>query len=152
MKKESMFRCQKCRGESAPTRSLSFTQVHVGEDSFEAATTFQYLGDGIEECGSSVDATSSGITTSWKGLRQLLKNITNCGIWLRNWGNIFSSCIRTSLLYGCKTWAAPSEAMHRLTSADDGMICWICCVRIEQCIRTEEFQGKLGIIGVIEEI
>ena len=64
MNEESMFRCKKCRGESTPTRSLSFTQVHVFEDTFEAAPTFQYLGEGIGECGSCVDTTSSGINAA----------------------------------------------------------------------------------------
>ena len=93
MKKQSIF-----KGESAPTGSLNFTQVQVGEDTFEAVLTFQYLGDVIGESGSCVDA-----TTAWKSFRQLLPIIINRGISLKNWGNIFSSCIRKSLLYGCKT-------------------------------------------------
>ena len=98
MKKQSIF-----KGESAPTGSLNFTQVQVGEDTFEAVLTFQYLGDVIGESGSCVDATSARITTAWKSFRQLLPIIINRGISLKNWGNIFSSCIRKSLLYGCKT-------------------------------------------------
>ena len=43
-----MFRCKKCKGESAPTCSLNFTQVHAGEDIFEAVPTLQYLGDMLE--------------------------------------------------------------------------------------------------------
>ena len=54
-----MFRCKKCKGESAPTDSLNFIQVHVGEDTFEAVPTFQYLGDVIGESGGCVDATST---------------------------------------------------------------------------------------------
>ena len=53
-----MFRCYNCKGESAPTDSLNFTQVHDGEDTFEAVSTFQYLGDVIGESGGCVDATS----------------------------------------------------------------------------------------------
>ena len=45
LKKESMFRCEKCKGESVPTDSFNSTQVHVVEDTFEAVPTFQYLGD-----------------------------------------------------------------------------------------------------------
>ena len=36
------------KGESAQTDSLNSTQLHVGEDSFEALPTLQYLGDMIE--------------------------------------------------------------------------------------------------------
>ena len=101
LEKESMFRCKKCKGESAPTDSLNFIQVNIGEDTFEAAPTFQYLGDVIGESGGCIDATSARITSAWKGFSQLLPIITNLGISLRNRGNIFSSCIRKSLLYGC---------------------------------------------------
>ena len=45
LKKKNMFRCKKCTGESAPIGSMNLTQVKVGEDTFEAVPTFQYLGD-----------------------------------------------------------------------------------------------------------
>ena len=57
LKKESMFRCKNCKGESAPTGILNFTQMHAGEDTFEAVPTFQYLGDVIGESGGCIDAT-----------------------------------------------------------------------------------------------
>ena len=101
LKKESMFRCKKCKGESVPSNSLNSTQVHVSKDTFDAVPTFQYLGDVIGESGGCTDATSARITAARKGFRELLPIITNHGISLRNQGNIFSSCIRKSLLYGC---------------------------------------------------
>ena len=113
LKKESMFRCKKCKGESTPADSLNFIQVHIGEDTSEAVPTFQYLGDVIGESGGCVDATSARITAAWKGFRQLLPIITNHGLLLRNWGNIFSSCIRKSLLYGYKTLPASTETICR---------------------------------------
>ena len=75
------------------------------------------------------------ITAAWEGFQQLFQIITNRGISLRNRGDILSSCIRKSLLHGCKTWPASSETIRRLTSADNGMIRWICGVRLEQGIR-----------------
>ena len=115
--------------------------------------TFQYFGDVIEESGGCVDANSARITAVQNGFRQLLPIDTNRGIIsLRNRGNIFSSCIRKSLLYGCKTWLASSETIRRLTSADNGIVCWICGVRLEQRIRTKELLKKFGIISVPKEI
>ena len=131
---------------------MNSTQVHIGEDTFEAVSTFRYLGDVIGESGGCVDATGAGITAAWNGFRQLLPIITNRGIWLGNRGNIFSSCIRKILLYGCETWPASSETTRRLTSADNGMVRWICGVRLEQRIRTQELHEKLGIISIPEEI
>ena len=86
LKKESMFRCKKCKGDNVPTDSMNFIQVHVGEDTFEAVPTFQYLREVIEESGGCVDATSTRITAAWKGFRQLLSIIANRGISLRNQG------------------------------------------------------------------
>ena len=79
-----MFRRKKCKGESAPPNSLNSTQAHISEGTFEAAPTFQYLGDVIGESGGCKDATSARITATWKGFRQLLPIITNRGISLRN--------------------------------------------------------------------
>ena len=129
-----MFRCKKCKGEIVPTDSLNSTQVHVGEDTFEAVSTFQYLGDVLGELGGCVDATSTCINL------------------LRNWGNFFTSCIRKSLPYGCETWSTSNETIRRLISADNGMVCWICGVRLEQCIRNQELHEKFGIISIPEEI
>ena len=42
-KKESMFSCRKCKGEIVPPDSLNSTQVHTGEDIFEAVSTFDTL-------------------------------------------------------------------------------------------------------------
>ena len=53
-----MFRCKKCKGESAPTERLNSTQVHVGEDTFKVVT-FQYLGDVIRESSDCVDETGA---------------------------------------------------------------------------------------------
>ena len=53
-----MFRCKKCKGESAPTERLNSTQVHVGEDTFKAVT-FQYLDDVIRESSDCVDETGA---------------------------------------------------------------------------------------------
>ena len=94
---------------------------------------FQYLGDNIGKFGGCVDATSARITTAWKGFRQLLPIFTNRGISLRNRGNIFCSCNRKSLLYGCEIWPASSETIRRLTSAENGMVRWICGVQLEHC-------------------
>ena len=96
LKKESMFRYKKFKSERASTESVNSTQIHVGKGIFAVVPTFQYLGNVIGELGGCVDATSTGITAAWKGFRQLLSNITNCVILLRNRGNIFSSCIRKS--------------------------------------------------------
>ena len=104
-----MFRCKKCNGESDPTDSLDSIQVNVSEDKHNAALTFQYLGDVIGELDGCADATSTHITAASKAFRQLLPIITNCGISQRNWGNIFSSRIRKSSLYGCQTWPASSK-------------------------------------------
>ena len=127
-------------------------KIHVGEDTFKAVQTFQYLGDVIGESGGCVDATSARISAAWKGFRKLLPINTNRGISLKNRGNIFSSCIRKILPYGCKTWPASSEIICCLTSDDNGMVCWICGVRLEQGITIHELHKKLGIISIPEEI
>ena len=111
--------------------------------------TFQYLGNMFGESGGCVNATSTRTTAARKGFRQLLQIITNCGISPRYRGNISA---HLSFLYGCKTWPEHSETISRLKSADNGIVRWICGVRLEERIRTQEIHGKFGIIGGPEEI
>ena len=146
-----MFRCKKCKGESTPTGSLNFMQVHTGEDTVEAVPTFQYFGDVIGESDDCVDATSACITTAWKSFRQLLPIITNRGISLKKYGNIFSSCIRKSLLCGCETLSSiqRNNTSFKIFGQWYGSLDLWC---LEQCIRTQELYEKLGIISVTEEI
>ena len=59
---------------------------------------------------------------------------------------------RKRLLYSCETWPASSEIIRCLTSADNVLVRWICGVRLEQRIRTQELHEKLGIISAPEEI
>ena len=99
----------------------------------------------IGESSGCVDATSARIITAWKGFRQLLPIIINCGISLRNQGNIFSSYIRKTLLCGCETWSSSRETIRRLTSSNNGMVCWICGVRLEQRIITQELHKDFNI-------
>ena len=93
-----------------------------------------------------VDATGARITAAWNGFRKLLPVINNRSILIRNRRNIFSSCIRKTLLYGCETWPVSSETIRCLTSADNGMLHWICGVRLEQRIRTQELHEKVSIL------
>ena len=146
-----MFRCKKCKGESTPTGSLNFMQVHTGEDTVEAVPTFQYFGDVIGESDDCVDATSACITTAWKSFRQLLPIITNRGISLKKYGSIFSSCIRKSLLYGCETLSSiqRNNTSFKIFGQWYGSLDLWC---LEQRIRTQELYEKLGIISFTEEI
>ena len=116
-------------------------------ETFEAVPTFQYFGDVIGESGG-----CAYISGSCKGFRLLLPIITNRGILLRNQGNIFNPCFRKSLLYACEKWPASSKIICRLTSAHNGMVCFICDVPLEQRIRTQELHKKLGVISLHEEI
>ena len=146
-----MFRCKKCKGESTPTGSLNFMQVHTGEDTVEAVPTFQYFGDVIGESDDCVDTTSACITTAWKSFRQLLPIITNRGISLKKYGSIFSSCIRKSLLYGCETLSSiqRNNTSFKIFGQWYGSLDLWC---LEQRIRTQELYEKLGIISFTEEI
>ena len=74
-----MFRCKKYKRERTPTDTLNSTQVHVGEGTLKAVPTFQFFHDMIGKLSGCVDATSAHITAAWKGFRQLLPIITNCG-------------------------------------------------------------------------
>ena len=102
----------------------------------------------IGESDGCVDATSTCITAAWKSFRQLLPIITKCGISPKRQHNISSSCIRKSLLYGCKRWSTSSQTISCLTSADSDMFAG----SVLSDLLTQELHEKPGIISVTEEI
>ena len=65
-----MFSCRKCKGESVPPEKLNSTQVHIGENKLEAASTFWYFGDMIGESGNDAKAIGPRITEALGDFRK----------------------------------------------------------------------------------
>ena len=72
---------------------------------------FRYLGGVIGESSSCVNAINARFTAAQNGFRELLQIITNRGVWQN------MACIK--------------RKSNGLTSTDNGMVHWVCGVRLE---------------------
>ena len=146
------FECKKCRGLVLPLPMAPFENLKIENDVFEKVASFRYIGDTVGQAGGCIDAVIERIKAGWGAFRELLPVLTNRSISLKNRGNMFRMCIRKILLYGSETWATTVEDMNRISAADNSMVRWICNVRLQQKIKTQDLCNRLGIPAVIEEL
>ena len=55
----------------------------IGNDNFEVADSFRYLGDSIDQSGSYFEAITDRVRAAWKNFHSLLPVLTNSGISLK---------------------------------------------------------------------
>ena len=60
-------------------------------------------------------------------------------------GRVYSTCVRSVMLYGTETCATSANTMNRLRRNDRAMMRWICRVKPEEQVSSEAILGKLGI-------
>ena len=63
--------------------------------------------------------------------RQLVLLLTNRDTSLIRRGRLYSSCVRSSMLYGSETWPVRKENEVTLQRAEIRMIRWMCNVKVK---------------------
>ena len=87
-------------------------KVNIGIDTFEVVPTFKYLGDTVGHCSRGSATVSTRIISTWKAFRKSLPILINGAIQFKLRGNVFNSCVRKVLVYGCKSWAVLNEDLQ----------------------------------------
>ena len=83
--------------------------------------------------------------SAWGKFRQFLPLLTNCHLPLLTRGKVYSSCVRSMMLYAAETWAMKVDTLNRLRRNDRAMIRWICNVRAKDEVSSDSLLTKLGI-------
>ena len=147
LREDQQFKCSRCEGPEVTQDPLP-PSVNIGEDEFEVVRAFCYLGDVIDHAGSCFDATTARVNAAWKTFRELLPVLTSRSISLRCRGYIFSTCVRSVLLYASETWAVKTEDTNRLERNDNAMIRWICSTKLSERKSMTELRQALGVTDV----
>ena len=63
-------------------------------------------------------------------------------------GKLYTSCVRSGLLYGSENWAPTVAVLQRLQRNDRSMIRWICGVKPKDRSPSSVFLTKLKIPGI----
>ena len=119
--------------------------VEVGDCVLEAVDRFCYLGDMLSAGGGCMAAATARCRCAWGKFRENLPLLTSKPVPFDLRGRMFSSNVRSSMLYGTETWPMTSAALHRLCRNDRAMIRWICGVKPSDDPSMDELHAKLGI-------
>jgi len=99
-----------CTGCSNPVISRGHTSVDIGASAnLEVVDKFCYLGDMLSVDRDADAAVKARIQIGWNKFRQLVPLLTNSDISLIRRGRFYSSCVRSSMLHGSKTWPVRKE-------------------------------------------
>jgi len=90
-------------------------------------------------------AVEARIRIGWNKFRQLVPLLTNKDVSLTMRGRLYTSCVRSSMLYGSETWPVRKENMVALQRAEMRMVRWMCGVELKDRLPNKELREGLGI-------
>jgi len=64
-------------------------------------------------------------------------------------GRLYSSCVRSSMLHGSKTWPVRKENEVALQRAEMTVVRWMCDVKVKGKVPSKELKERLGIDDII---
>jgi len=103
--------------------------VDIGASAkLELVDKFCYLGDTLSVDGDADAAAEARIRICMNKFRQLVSLLTNKDVSLIMRGRFYSSCVRSSMLHGSKTWPVRKENVVALQRAEMRMVRWMCGV------------------------
>jgi len=105
----------------------------------ELVDKFCYLGDMLSVDGDADAAVEARIRIGWNKFRQLVP----LSLIMR--GSLYSSCVRSSMLHGSKTWPVRKEKVVALQRAEMRMVRWMCGVKLKDRLPSKELRERLGV-------
>ena len=90
-----------------------------------------YLGDMLRCGGGTEEASQVRVRCAWKKFRELSPILTARGVSLKLKGKIYSTCVRSSMIYGSETWPMKVEDKQRLERAERMMVRHMCGVTLK---------------------
>jgi hypothetical protein len=137
--------CPRCRNIARPIDGRPLTQVNIDGTELDVEASFCYLGDMLSAGGGCEHAIAARCCVAWGKFRKLLPILTSRHLSFKIRGNVYSACVRSSMLHGSETWAPNASDLQRLRRNDRAMIRWICAVKPKDEIPSDALHRKLGI-------
>ena len=85
-----------------------------------------YLGEMLDADASCDSAVTARIRCAWKKFRKYVHMLSGKGFSLELKGKLYSSCVRSCLIYGSDTWPMKEEHVKKFERNDTNMIRWMC--------------------------
>ena len=147
LKNDPDYRCTRYQGTARPLDGRLQKEVQVGPDKLEVVASFCYLGDMLSATGGCELSTTTRVKTAWKKFKDLLPVLSSCHLSFKTRGCVYSSCVRSAMLYASETWPLTKPNLQRLQRNDRAMIRQICNVMLQDIVttRSNELLVRLGI-------
>ena len=147
LKQDPDYRCTRCQGTARPLDGRPQKEVQVGPDKLEVVASFCYLGDMLSAAGGCELSTTTRVKTAWKKFKDLLPVLSSRHLSFKTRGHVYSSCVRSAMLYASETWPLTKPNLQCLQRNDRAMIRQICNVRPQDIVttRSSELLVRLGI-------
>ena len=134
-------------------RSDVLEQISLGNSqNLECVGKFCYLGDVLAAGGGAEEASRARVRCAWAKFRELAPILTSRGASLKVKGKIYKACVQRVLIYGSKTWPMNLEDMQRLKRMEHMMVRWMCGVSLKNKIASVDLNGRLGVVGVVDNV
>ena len=146
------YRCVKCKSGVDPAGvPVMPRQISLGNgQDLECVEEFCYLGDMIGAGGGAGEAARARVRCAWSKFRELAPVLTSRGASLKVKGKVYRTCVQRVMVYGSETWPMKVEDVQRLERTERMMVRWMCGVRLKNRISSEELNGRLGIVKIME--
>ena len=158
IKEDPDYVCPRCRGLSRPIDGRPAPTVKVDEydeegnvvASFDVdvVAKFCYLGDMLEAGGGCTKAITNRCGIAWSKFRKLRPVLTSRHIPFPVRGRVYSTCVRAAMLHGSETWGPKTDELQRLRRNDRAMVRWICGVRPQDNVGSDDLLAKLGLADI----
>ena len=122
-----------------------FCGCYFNELKFELVDKFCYLGDMLSVDVDADAAMEARIRIGWNKFRLLVPLLTSKDVSLTMRGRLYSSCLRSSMLHGSKTWPLRKENEVALQRAEMRMVRWMCGTKLKDRFPSRELRERLGI-------
>ena len=119
----------------------------VGSDKLEVVVSFYYQGNMLSAAGGCELSTTTHVKTAWKKFKELLPVLSSLHLSFKRCGCMYSSCVRSAMLYGSEIWPLTKLNLQCLQRNDRAMIRQICNVKLQDIVttRSNELLVRLGI-------
>jgi hypothetical protein len=146
------YKCKRCLGQARQLEGRPYNEVKVEDYTLEVVDSFCYLGDMMSAGGGCELSSTIRVKSAWGKFRELLPLLTSRVVPLTTRGKVYSSCVRSVMLYGSECWALTQSSLARLQRNDRAMIRWICNVKPDQTqhIRSDTLLEKLHLPKIEE--
>jgi hypothetical protein len=146
LSKVTHFECKRCAEgrKNQGAREEAGMELEQGTV-LERVDKFCYLGDVIEADGGCDAAIAGRIAKGWGKYKMLAPLLGSSSVPRSVKGKLYSSCVRSCILYGSETWAVTLEGQRRLERTEMQMVRRMCGVTLKDRRASDNLRKSLGI-------